>query len=145
MHGVAELLRDGSLGSIRPQVGVIRLVTVGAPIAFECAAVGVEHDYALVAVAVRDVDFVGLRVDENLGGQAQVGSVVAAVALSRLADLHQEFAFLRELHDHAVVIERGATGTASGGCSGLLFGGRSATSGYRRSSAATATRRVLVR
>ena len=57
----------------------------------------------MIAVAVGDVQFVGLRIDKRLGRQPQIRDIVAAFALLRLADLHQEFSVLGELQDHVVV------------------------------------------
>ena len=61
------------------------------------AGVGIEHDHAMVAIAIGDIQFIGLRIDERLRRQPQIVGVVAALALARLADLHQELAVLREL------------------------------------------------
>ncbi len=64
MHRVAELLGDGSLRVVIPQIGVVGLVAVGAPIALELAGVGVEYDDAAVAITVGNVQLIGLLVDE---------------------------------------------------------------------------------
>ena len=68
--------------------------------------IGVEHDDALVAVPVGDVQFVGLRIDEHLRRPFQVFDVVAAFALERMPDLHQEFSVLRELQN--LIVGEGA-------------------------------------
>src|SRR5579862_3642918 len=94
MDGIAELLGNRLIGRVRAEVDVVRLVAVGTPIAFEFSAIGVEDDNALVAVSVGDVDFIGLLVDENLGGQSEIFSIVTAVALSGGTDLHQKLAVL---------------------------------------------------
>ena len=60
MHRIAELLRRRRIRIVRAQIGVVRLVAVGAPVALVLAGVGVEHDHAMVAVAVGDVELVGL-------------------------------------------------------------------------------------
>ena len=61
----------------------------------------------MIAVAVGDVHFIGLLVDERLGRQPQVLDVVAALAMAGLADLHQEFAVLREFQNLIVEVGRG--------------------------------------
>ena len=60
---------------------------------------GVEHDDAVIAIAVGDIDFVGLLVDRGLGGLAELRGVVAALARRDLADLHHEFAVEGEFQD----------------------------------------------
>ena len=97
MHRVAELLRDGRIRVVVAEIGVVRLVAVGAPMPLVLAGVGVEDDDAVVAVAVGDVELIGLGIDKHLGGQPEVLGVVAAFALAGLADLHQELAVLGEL------------------------------------------------
>ena len=106
VHRRAELLRDRRVGIVASEVGVVRLVAVGAPVALELAGVGVEHDDALVAVAVGDVGLVLLLVDGDLGDHAEVLGAVAVDRHALLADLHQELAVLRELQHHAVAAGR---------------------------------------
>ena len=104
MHRIAELLRRAAHLDYRGPGSYRRACAVGAPVAFVRAGLGVEHDDALVAVAVGDIQLVGLRIDEDLSRQPEILGVVAAIARAGLADLHQEFSILRELHDHAVVM-----------------------------------------
>ena len=79
--GVAELLGRRIVRIVGRQLRVVRLVAVGAPVPLVLAGIGVEHDHAVVAVAIGDVQFVGLRIDERLGRQPQILDVVAALAL----------------------------------------------------------------
>ena len=97
VHRVAELLRRRRVGIVRPEVAVVGLVAVGAPVALHLAGVGVEHGDALVLVAVGDERLVGLRVDEDLRHAAEVLQVVAAFVVAVLAHLQQELAVLGEL------------------------------------------------
>ena len=103
VHRVAELLRRRRRRIVGAEVGVVRLVAVGAPVALHLAGVGVDHRDALVEVAVGDVGLVGLRVDPDLGDAAEVLEVVAAGVLAEPADLHQELAVLGELQDVRVL------------------------------------------
>src|SRR5579871_2884609 len=102
MHRRAELLRRGIGGIIRRQLGVVGFVAIGAPMTLISAGIGVIHDHAPVAVTVGDIKLVGLGVHQRLGRQPEVGGVVASLALTGLADLHQEFAGLGKLQDHVV-------------------------------------------
>src|ERR1019366_5262228 len=70
MHGIAELLGWRAFGIVTAEVGVVGLVAVSAPVALVLAGFGVKDDDAVVAVAIGHVDFVGLGIDKNLGGQA---------------------------------------------------------------------------
>src|SRR5256885_3958957 len=97
VHRVAELLRRRRVGIVRPEVAVVGLVAVGAPVALHLAGVGVEHGDALVLVAVGDERLVGLRVDEDLRHAAKVLQVVAALVVAVPAHLQQELAVLAEL------------------------------------------------
>ena len=112
VHRVAELLRRRRLRIVAAEIDVVRLVAVGAPVPLVLAGVGVEHDHAVVAVAVGDVQLVGLLVDEGLRRQPEIVDVVAALARLRLADLHQELPVLRELQHHVVVERLRAAGLA---------------------------------
>ena len=67
------------------------------------AGVGVEDRDAPVAVAVGDVDLVGLRIDVDLGRLSEIGEVVAPLALALRADLQQEPAVPGELENLRVV------------------------------------------
>ena len=66
------------------------------------AGLRIEHDHAMVAVAIGDVKFIGPCRQTSWRG-LEIFDVVAAFALAGLADLHQEFSVLRELQDHVVV------------------------------------------
>ena len=106
------------VGSLR---AVVRLVAISAPPAFDLPGVRVDHDETPVLIAVGHEALIGLGIDKELRGPAEVLGVVAAAASVRLADLHQEFSVLGELHDHAVVIVRRAAGATTAGWSGLIF------------------------
>src|SRR5262245_59214092 len=97
VHRIAELLSGRRLRIVPPEVRVIRLVDIRAPVTFVLAGLRVEHDDTMVAVPVGDVDLVGFLVDERLRGQTKVRDVVAPLARPRLADLLQELAGAREL------------------------------------------------
>ena len=104
MHGIAELLRHRRLGIVGRLLVVVGRVAIGAPVPLVGAGGGVEHDDAVVAVAVGDVDLVGLLVDRGFGGLAELRGVVAALARRDLADLHHEFAVEGEFQDGVVVV-----------------------------------------
>ena len=112
VYRVPELLRRRRLRIVPPQIHIVRLVAIRAPVPLVCARVGVEHDDAVIAVAVGDVELVGLLVEERLRRQPQVLDVVAPLARARLPDLHQEFSVSRELQDHVVVERLRAGGLA---------------------------------
>ena len=103
MHRIAKLLRGRAVRIVGAEVRVVGFVAVSAPMPFVFAGVGVEHDHAMVAVAIGDVQLVGLRIDESLGRQPDIFDIVAAFAVGGLADLQQEFSVLRELQDLVVV------------------------------------------
>ena len=71
--------------------------------AFVLTGVGVEDDHAMVAVAVGDIEFVSLAIDEHLGGAFEIFDIVAALAQAGLADLHQKLPVLREFQDFVVL------------------------------------------
>src|SRR5262249_48923383 len=106
MHWIAELLRRRSIGIVCAEIGVLRLVAVGAPMPLVLAGLGVVHDDAMISIPISDVHFIRVLIDENLRRPPEVFDVVAAFARADLADLHQEFSILSELHDHAVVSVR---------------------------------------
>ena len=60
VYRVAELLRGRRIRIVGPQVRVVRLVAVRAPVALELAGLGVDDRHPLVAVAVGQVDLVRL-------------------------------------------------------------------------------------
>ena len=103
VHRGAELLRRRRVGIVAAEVGVVRLVAVGAPVALELAGVGVDDGDALVAVAVGDVGLV--RPSRRRRSSRPCRSARCRCCRSCtpvLADLHQELAVLRELQHHAV-------------------------------------------
>ena len=114
MHRRAELLRGRRVGVVAADIGVVRLVAVRAPVPLELAGVGVDDGDALVTVAVRDVRLVRHLVDKDFRRPAEVLDVVAALALARLADLHQKLSGLCEFEDHRV-------GRVTNCSAGLLF------------------------
>src|SRR6516165_2856045 len=71
----------------------------GTPHALERAGVGVEHNDAMVAIAVGDIELVALRVYPHVCRPVQVCGVGIALALVAVADLHDELAVLRELQE----------------------------------------------
>src|SRR5438045_9639456 len=103
MDWIAELFRRSSVWVVRAEVFVAGLISIRAPVTLVFAGLGVIHNHAVVPVAVRDVRFVFLFVDGNLGRASQILRVVAALALARLSDLKEESSGLRQLQDHRVV------------------------------------------
>src|ERR1700722_11446459 len=117
VNRIAELLWWRIVWVVTPKIGVIRLMAVGSPVPFIFPGVCVEDNHTMIAVAIGDVELVGLRIDKRLGGQPQVFRIVAPFAARRLADLHQEFPVLRELQNHVVV----EASKRVGGLSGLFI------------------------
>src|SRR5438270_6693453 len=122
MHGIAELLGRRRFRIVAAGIGVIRFVAIGAPVAFVFAGFGVKDNYAVVAVAVGNVELVGFGIDECLGRQPQVVGVVAAFTAARFADLHQEFSILRKFKHHIVVEAAEATPAGGGSSAGSSAG-----------------------
>ena len=118
VHRSAELLGWRIARVVWRKFRVVGLVAVCAPVPLVFACVRIEDDHPAVAVAVGHIQFVGLRVDQRLRRQPQIVRIVAALALIRLADLHQELAGLRELQEHAVVHRTGRRHLAFIGCEG---------------------------
>src|SRR4030088_1730782 len=104
MHGVCDLLRHRRRGIVRRLLVVVRRLAVGAPMPLVGAGGGIEHDDAAVAVAIGDIDFVGVLVYSGFSGLAELRGVVAALARRDLADLHHEFAVDGEFQNRVVVI-----------------------------------------
>src|ERR1700681_4338150 len=99
MDRVGELLAGRCVRIVFAQIGVVRLLAVGAPVPLVLAGVGIiDHD-AMIAVAVGDEQFIGLRVNKCLGDSLYVVGVIAALALPRLADLKQKFSRRGEFQD----------------------------------------------
>src|SRR5208282_4595672 len=98
VDGTSKLLIGWGRGRVGTGVGIGGLVSVGAPHALEGAGFGIEHDDALIAVAVGDVDLVRGFVHLYSGGAAQdVGARTVHRVGRGLADLHQESALAGEL------------------------------------------------
>lgn len=53
------------------------------------SAIGIVNDDATVALTIGDVHLVGLLIDKVLGRPAQVLDIIAGLARSNFADLHQ--------------------------------------------------------
>ncbi len=106
MHRVAELLGRRRVRVIFSEVGVVGLMSVGAPMALVLAGIRIEHNHTMIAVAVGDVHLIRLLVDKRLGRQPQIFDVVAALAMARFADLHQELAVLRKFQHLIVEVGR---------------------------------------
>ena len=70
--GVRNCWAGGSFGIVRRELRVVGLVAVGAPVPLVLAGIRVEDDHAAVAVAVRDVQLVRLRIDQRLGRQPEI-------------------------------------------------------------------------
>ncbi len=82
---------------------VVGTPAVRAPMPFVLASRGVVHNDALVDVTIRDEDLVGLRVDVEVCGPAEVSGIVAPLVDARLTDGEHVLAVLGELHHvHAV-------------------------------------------
>src|SRR5262249_36625977 len=70
---------------------------------FEAERLGVDHDDATVAVAVRDIELVVDGIDGEVGGATEVGGVGRAGALALTAELRQELALRGELENLVVL------------------------------------------
>src|SRR5882672_7816667 len=104
VHRIAELLVDRRVRIVNAHVRIVRLVPVGAPMPLVLPGVGIKHDHAFVAVTIGDIQFICFWVDEHFRRTLEVLGIVAALALERMPDLHQEFSVLRELQDLIVRI-----------------------------------------
>src|SRR4029453_3769401 len=102
VYRVAELLRRRRGRIVRSEIRVVRLVSIGAPIALEHAGLGIHHHDTVVAVTVRDICFVVRIVYENLGYLAERPRVVAPGIGVSEAELFDELALARELEHLAV-------------------------------------------
>ena len=85
-------------------LGVVRHVAVGAPVPQVLAGCAVEYDHSPIAIAVRDVGFVGLRVDPDARWTSEQRGIAAASGLLVLPERHQPLAVARELHDAVPVV-----------------------------------------
>src|ERR1035437_6429514 len=63
VDGIAKLLGWRLVRLVGTGVRVVRLLAVGAPMTFISTCIGVRSDDAMVAIAIGDVKFVGLRID----------------------------------------------------------------------------------
>src|SRR5262249_51051273 len=112
MDRVVEGLRDRRVRGIGMTAGigwgridfVGRAFAIGAPVALVGPSRGIEHDDAVIAVAVRDVQLVGGRVDPEIGRLPELGRVIVALARTGLADLHHELAIAGELEKETIVL-----------------------------------------
>src|SRR5207302_3632051 len=107
-----ELLGWRRIGIVWAEIGVVGFFPVGAPVALVLPGLRVIDDYSVIAVTVGDIQFIGSFVDEQFRGALQVFGVIAALALARMADLHEEFAALCEFQDHVVVVAIGIRAAA---------------------------------
>src|SRR5215471_15060434 len=64
----------------------------------------IEHDDAVIAIAVGDIDLVRRLVDRGLRGLAELGRIAGALAWRDLADLRDELAVEREFQDRVVIV-----------------------------------------
>jgi hypothetical protein len=104
VHGVRELLRQLLIALVDRHLHVCGRLAIGAPMALVGAGRRVEHDHAVIAVTVGDIELVGCRVDDHVSRAAETGGVVAAGQLACAADLLRELAVARELQDLAVLV-----------------------------------------
>ena len=81
-----------------------RRLAVGTPDTLDRTGVGIEDGDAVIAVAVGDVDLVGLRIEFESGGLAELAQIRAAGERPPLAQLLDEFPVDGEFQDHAVVL-----------------------------------------
>ncbi len=77
MDRIAELLCGFFARYKRAQIGVIRSIAVSAPVAFEFTTVRIQNSYALVAITVGNIRFIGCRIERDFGDAAEVLPAVA--------------------------------------------------------------------
>src|SRR6266478_8196478 len=106
----AELLIDRCVGIIRAGIHVVGHVAVRAPVTLVLQRIRIPNRYAPVAIAIRGEEFVGLRIDANLGDAANVFGVVTALAAERVPDFAEELPILSKFQDKAIVVGREARG-----------------------------------
>jgi hypothetical protein len=80
----------------RLDAGLAGRPPVGAPVPLVGAGLRVEHDHAVVGVAVRHEELVGVAIDGHGGRTSEVLRVLVAAGVAVLADLQQELAVARE-------------------------------------------------
>jgi hypothetical protein len=83
---------------------VHRLSSVGSPMTLVGTGVRIKNDNPAIGVAVGHEKLVRFRIDEHCGGLAEIFGVIAAFALSAVADLQQEFTLGGEFQNLRVVI-----------------------------------------
>src|SRR5579862_721372 len=67
VHRISKLLRRRCRGIILAEVGIVRLVAVGSPVAFVLTGLCVKDDDASIAIAIGYISFIRLRINKNLG------------------------------------------------------------------------------
>src|SRR5262249_52078367 len=105
MNGVIETFRRRSLNQLRAwrkRQLVVRLLAVRSPVSLVRAGVRIKDNDAVIEVSICDEQLIRLRVHEQASRSSQVCGIVAALVLSRMTDLHEEFPFARELQDLVV-------------------------------------------
>src|SRR5688572_214205 len=102
VHGIPKLPWSGSGGiGFRGRGGIIRLLTVCAPVPFVGASLRVEHNHPMVPVrfTVRDIELVAARIHAHLRRLAHVCRDVTSPTLPGTADLRQELSCAGERED----------------------------------------------
>src|SRR6185312_2055793 len=118
LGGVGDPASGGAGGGV-----IHRIVAIGAEVADVLSGIGIDDQDAAVAIAVRDIEPVGLRIDHHVGGFVQrrraVDAGIGVVAVGRgrrAADPHLEIAVHVELQDEAVAaLAIGGPGRGIGG------------------------------
>ena len=87
VHRRAELLRDRRIRIVWTEVRVVGFMAVGAPMPLVLSGIRVVHDHPPVSVAIRDIGFVGRRIDLDIRRLVEVLNVVAVLFLIRTTDL----------------------------------------------------------
>ena len=100
-----ELLRHRIIGPL-PGHLVVRGLSIGAPHPLEGPGLGIQHDDAAIDITIGDQHLVGGGPIDRPCRMVEVLDVQAALALARMADLHQELAVGRELQALVVVLAR---------------------------------------
>src|SRR5882762_4227725 len=104
MNRTAKLLCGRRCWIVWSQVSIGWFVAVGPPMSLILAGLRVKDSYSVIPVAIRNIEFVCLRINKCLGGQAEVISILTTLTLPRLSNLHQKFAGSIELQHHTVVV-----------------------------------------
>ena len=100
----SELLDRRRVRLVRTKIFVVGLVAVRTPHTLESERPGVDHDNAVVPVAVGDIQLIACGIHRQVGGAAQILRVRAAAALALTAELRQELALCRELEDLGILV-----------------------------------------